>query len=96
MRYVIDDPLQQERMIGRFRKLIGELMRGSIARNTFEPWEIEILLDIETCFLEPRTRGDTLRKYFTAVERQLERGEGPPMKLSAFLQSRITRLPDSS
>ena len=62
-------------------------------RNSFQPWEVEILLDIETCGLDPRKRMQILRQYQKAVTRQLETGPGPPMKLSHFLQERMTRRP---
>jgi len=86
-----DDLVELELMLNRFRRLVGELMRGAIARNSFEPWEVEILIDCQQCQLEPRRRLDTLRQYQKAVEKQMETGPGPPMKLSEFLQLRITR-----
>ena len=45
-------------MLARLHRLIGELIRGSISRNAFEPWEIEILLDVETCALDARINED--------------------------------------
>ena len=75
-------------MLNRFNRLMRELMRGAIARNTFEAWEIDLLLDLETCQLERRRRWDILRQYQRAVERQLQNGPGPPMKLSEFLEAR--------
>lgn len=88
-----DDLVELELMLNRFRRLIGELMRGVVRRNTFEPWEIELLLDIQNCALDPRRRSDTLRAYQKAVERQLEAGPGPPMKLSEYLHLKMTRRP---
>lgn len=79
-----DDLIQRELMINRFKRLIGELSRGEMARNSFHPWEIEILLDMDACQLG-RRRVDILRQYQRAVERQLETGPGPPIKLSEFL-----------
>ena len=88
-----DDLIQLELMLNRFRRLIAELMRGSVARNSFHPWEVAILLDMETCALEPKQRIETLRQYQRAVEKQLETGPGPPMTLSEFLQLKMTRRP---
>jgi len=88
-----DDLIQLELMLNRFRKLLGELMRGAISRTTFQPWEVEILLDMDNCKLEPRRRLEVLRQYQRAVERQMETGPGPPMKLSEFLQTKTTRRP---
>jgi hypothetical protein len=86
-----DDLVLAELMLNRFRRLVAELQRGSITRNDFQPWEIELLLDIETCQLERKRKADILRQYQRAVERQLEMGSGPPMKLSEFLQLRAKR-----
>jgi len=83
-----DDLVEQELMLNRFNRLLGELMRGAITRNVFQSWEIDLLLDIEHCPLDRRRRQDILRQYRKAVERQLETGPGPPMKLSGFLAMR--------
>jgi hypothetical protein len=85
----------RERMFCRFQKLIAELMRGSIRRTLFEPWEIELLVDIEQCSLPRLRRIGILRQYAKAVRRQLDAGPGPPMKLSEFLQWRSTRRPST-
>ena len=78
-------------MLNRFKRLLGEVVRQESARNTFQRWEIEILMDVEACQLESRRRGEILRQYERAVERQLESGPGPPMKLSQFLIIRAQR-----
>jgi hypothetical protein len=83
-----DDLVEKELMFNRFNRLMGELMRGAIIRNSFQPWEIELLLDIENCPLDRRRRVEILRQYQKAVERQLDTGPGPPMKLSEFLVMR--------
>jgi hypothetical protein len=88
-----DELIELELTLNRFRRLIGELMRGTLARNSFQPWEVEILLDIENCEIPARRRLDTLRQYQRAVEKQMETGPGPPMKLSDFLQEKTTRRP---
>ena len=80
-----DDLEERELMLNRFRRLMGEVVRGQIVRNSFNAWEIEILLDLDACELEPRRRGEIFKQYLRAVEKQLENGPGPPMKLSHFL-----------
>ena len=74
-----------EVLLTQFNKLIAELLRGSIGRNTFRPWEIEILLDIETCNLRDGNKKETLRRYQRSVQRQMEKGASGPMKLSEYL-----------
>ena len=69
-----------------FNRLIRELLRGQINRNTFRPWEVELLLDIEDCGLRESAKDSALRRYQKAVQRQLEKGATAPMKLSEFLK----------
>ena len=90
-----DDLVDRELMLHRFRKLIAELVRGEVRRTVFQPWEIELLLDIESCALDGRRRIGTLQRYERAVTRQLEHGPGPPMKVSEYLERRKrTRPPE--
>ena len=88
-----DDLIQLELMLNRFNRLMTEILRGSIVRTTFLPWEVEILLDMQTCQVDPKKRLEILRQYQRAVQKQMETGPGPPMKLSDFLHLRITRRP---
>lgn len=80
-------------MRSRFLRLTTELMRGAVARTSFTPWEIELLLDVSACQIPAKRRETTLRQYQKAVERQLNHGPGPPMKLSEYLQMATTRRP---
>jgi hypothetical protein len=86
-----EDLNQLEIQLHRFNKLLTEVMRGAITRNSFQRWEIEILLDLEHCQIERRRRLEILRQYQRAVGKQMERGPGPPMKLSEFLVQRALR-----
>lgn len=92
---VAEDLTRLELMFNRFRRLLNEIIRGTTARNSFEPWEVAILLDLEQCPVMPRRRLEILRQYEKAVSRQMEAGPGPPMKLSEFLQQRMTRRPST-
>jgi hypothetical protein len=85
---------EAEAMFSRFSLLIDELTTGTIQRNKFERWEIDILLDAKACgFTRPSA---VLRRYREAVRRQLANGATVPMKLSEFLKSRKTRAPVKS
>ena len=88
-----EDLIQLELMLNRFNRLISELLRGAIVRTTFQPWEVDLLLDMQNCEVEPRKRQEILRQYQKAVQKQMESGPGPPMKLSDYLQLRMTRRP---
>jgi hypothetical protein len=89
-----DDLVELELMLNRFKRLMGEVMRGVIARNSFQPWEMEILMDMESCQLDRRRRLDILRQYQRAVERQMVTGPGPSMLISQFLAMREQRSSD--
>jgi hypothetical protein len=80
-----------EVMLTRFNRLIQELLRGNINRNTFRPWEIEILLDIEACDLRDGAKRETLRRYQKAVQRSMEKGAPIPLKLSEYLDLQRAR-----
>ena len=88
-----DDLIERELMFNRFHRLLAEVIRCETSRTVFQPWEVEILMDIEACKLVPKEKTATLRQYLRAVERQMGKGPGSPMKLSEFLQRRRTRRP---
>jgi len=74
-------------ILAQFNRLIQELLRGSLQRNTFRPWEVALLLDIEGCGLRDAARRETLRRYQRAVQRHMEKGGDAPLKLSEYLES---------
>ncbi|HEY4363887.1 MAG TPA: hypothetical protein VGN17_23160 [Bryobacteraceae bacterium] len=76
-----------EAVLAQFNRLIQELLRGNMHRNTFRPWEVELLLDIEGCSLRESAKRETLKRYQRAVQRQMEKGARLPMKLSEYLES---------
>jgi hypothetical protein len=80
-----DDLVQLELTLNRFRRLLRELDRGMLARHTFCPREIELILDFQQCPLPVRRRTEILCRYERAVARLMETGPGPPMKFSEFL-----------
>ena len=76
-----------ETVLAQFNRLIQELLRGNMHRNTFRPWEIELLLDIESCSMREASKRDMLRRYQKAVQRQMEKGARLPLKLSEYLEA---------
>ncbi len=68
-----------EARLNRFNRLMQELIRGNMNRNTFQPWEIEILLDIEACQIREPVKRETLRRYQKAVQRAMEKGAPTPL-----------------
>lgn len=81
-----DFSVDSETRLHQFNKLIQELLKGSVSRNTFRPWEIEILLDIEACNLRDGNRREILRRYQKAVQRHVDRGSESLLKLSEYLE----------
>jgi hypothetical protein len=75
-------------MLGRFNLLMRDLLAGHSKRNGFAPWEVELLIDIAGCRLEPGRERSTLIRYRQAATRQFENGKLAPMKLSEYLQAR--------
>ena len=51
-----EDLVELEIMLNRFNRLMGEVMEGRCRRNSFLPWELAILVDMENCQLERRRR----------------------------------------
>lgn len=78
-------------LLAQFNRLIQELLRGNMNRNTFRPWEIELLLDIEDCNLRDSNRREILRRYQKAVQRHVDRGAGSLLKLSEYLERNRAR-----
>jgi hypothetical protein len=74
-------------VLAQFNRLIQELLRGSMHRNTFRPWEVDLLLDIESCRLRESSKRETLRRYQKAVQRHMEKGARLPLKLSEYLEA---------
>ena len=72
----------------KLKRLIDEVITGELRRCRFDPWEIEILLDIESCKLtgSPVTRQRLLRGYLEAAHRQMEE-EPVPLRLSKYVES---------
>jgi hypothetical protein len=88
----MEEPVDAELMLNRFNRLVKELLQGEVRRTCFHPWEVEMLIDLQDCRLAPSRREEALRRYQRAVQRQLERGEIPPVKLSEFLARRAQKV----
>lgn len=74
-----------------FNRLLNELIKGNINRNTFQAWEIELMLDIQACDFGDTPQKELLKRYQKAVQRAYDKGSKMPMKLSAYLQSLRSR-----
>jgi hypothetical protein len=84
---MLETRLDGETVLAQFNRLISELLRGNLNRNTFRPWEIDILLDIDMCDFTDGNKRETLRRYQKAVQRHMGKGARMPFKLSEYLDS---------
>ncbi|MEO7146195.1 MAG: hypothetical protein ABI165_22090 [Bryobacteraceae bacterium] len=91
MMMMMDSAPDSDAVLAQFNRLIQELLRGTVTRNTFRPWEIDLLLDIDTCELKSGARRETLRRYQKAVQRHMERGARSPLRLSEYLDVQKVR-----
>ncbi len=72
-------------VLSRFNRLMRDIEDGEITRTCFRAWEVELLVDIQTCDLPAANRGRILQRYRRAVERRLVQGSPVPLKLSEYL-----------
>ncbi len=88
---MIDTLPDSETVLAQFNRLIQELLRGNMNRNTFRQWEIDLLLDIESCEMKDANKREMLRRYQKAVQRHMDRGARLPLKLSEYLEAQRSR-----
>lgn len=72
-------------ILARFNRLLRDLQKGASTRNCFCPWEVELLVDIQSCDLGEANKRRILQRYRRAAERRLEKGAARPLKLSEYL-----------
>lgn len=65
-------------------RLVQELLRGGPRRSIFTVWEMEFLLDMETCRIRKTSRENLLRRYQRAVQKSCAASAAIPT-LSAFV-----------
>jgi hypothetical protein len=89
MENAIQDPAPPP--LAQFNRLISELRHGSLRRNCFRAWEMELLLDIGSCNCAPAERRIALRRYQKAVQRHIENGGTRIWKFSEYLSAKRPR-----
>jgi hypothetical protein len=78
----------------RFNRLMRDLRAGTPSRNSYHPWEVELLIDLDSCRLPESDRARLLDRYQRAARRRLERGAGL-LKLSEYLAGLESSTEDS-
>ena len=82
------EAIDNDQILSRFNRLIQDLFRENVERNSFQSWEIELLLDMQTCEIRESNKREVLRQYQKAVQKQLEKRAGAPIKMSEYLVQR--------
>jgi len=72
---MFEQSLSSEALAFRFNRLVQDLLLGKLKRNCFQRWEVDILLDIESCEMGAGAKRQALKRYQRAVTRQLSKGE---------------------
>ena len=80
----------------RFNRLIKCVLEGNLKGNSFQPWEMEILLDVQRCELPYAEFRRAILRYQRHANRRLFDGAPLPPTLSEYLRHcqtpRFTRL----
>jgi hypothetical protein len=69
-----------------FNQLVQELISGTVQRHVFTQWELELLLDLQTCSIRKCARADVLRRYLKAVQQHFTGDACSLLRLSAFVE----------
>jgi hypothetical protein len=69
-----------------FNQLVQELIGGTVRRNTFKQWELELLLDLQTCKVRKSARSELLRRYLKAVQQHFAAGATDSLRLAVFME----------
>jgi hypothetical protein len=75
-------------MLAQFHLVMEEVLGGEMRRSKFQPWEIDILLDIADYNLRRTAKRKILREYQDAVEAELKKGASLPLKFSEYMERR--------
>src|SRR5260370_39007463 len=76
----------------RFNRLVQDLVTGHLQRNSFLPWHVDLLLEIESSPFRRSELKKVLRRYQRAVNRFVEPVGHQPFQLSEYIV-RIKRAP---
>jgi hypothetical protein len=74
-----------------FTQLIQELVSGTVHRNLFTRWELDLLLDLQNSKLRKASRIDALRRYLRVVQLSQTKSAEEPPRFSTFLQETASR-----
>ena len=75
----------------RFNRLIHELLLGSVRRNSFERWEVELMMAFQESDYDRGTKRQLLRRYLKTANRGFEAGHAPPPPATYLAAHRRSR-----
>jgi len=73
--------------------LLADMAAGQFHRTTYQPWEIEVLLDIQACNVSEPDRKALLQRYQKAAHRWFDRGGRTLLLLSDYMAKRHLHSP---
>lgn len=79
------DTVTQQVDLAQFNRLIHDLIHGGMKRNTFQTWELDLMLDLESCRIRNAARDEVLRRYQRAVQKRFAAGVLEMLTVSAFV-----------
>lgn len=82
-----------ESRLANLDKLVADLIAGQFHRTTFQPWEVEVLLDIQACSVGDSNKRELLKRYQKAAHRWFDRGGRTLLLLSDYRARRHCRAP---
>jgi hypothetical protein len=82
-----------ERRLAHLDQLVADLSAGQFRRTTFQPWEVELLLDIQACNIGDSNKKELLKRYQRAAHRWFDRGGRTILLLSDYMAKRHRRTP---
>ena len=85
--------IELESRLANLDKLVADLIAGQFHRTTFQPWEVEVLLDIQACKLGDSNKKELLKRYQKAAHRWFDRGGRTLLLLSDYRARRHCRAP---
>lgn len=74
-----------EFVLEQFNRLVRDLLEGTLQRNAFHRWEVDLMLDLEGCNMRDAKKKQALRRYHRALNKHFERGGGTPFSFSEYL-----------
>jgi hypothetical protein len=82
-----------ERRLANLDTLLADLTSGRFHRTTFQPWEVEVLLDIQACNVGDANKKKLLKRYQKAAHRWFDRGGRTLLMLSDYRARRHCQAP---